>query len=112
MYESFTTDGVINDSGRDSIHVKQGFLDNFDKRKEPLDIIRKARETVLDLQALVTARHCLDSVYNQAGFNEQAKYGFLCIAVMNIPDVATLVMYAVHLVMWNWVTKLKTSRIQ
>lgn len=55
--------------------------------------IREATDATLDAGNLMESMLKLDSMYYRAGFNEEAKFGFLRVATMKIPQVATFAMY-------------------
>lgn len=93
FFEKFTVDGAINDAGKDFAQVKKAFLEKFFKKEEPQDVICEATDAVLDPNDLLLSMNRLDSVYSRAGFNDEAKFGFLRVAVMKIPAVATFAMY-------------------
>lgn len=93
FFEKFTISSAINDAGKNHIFVKSAFLERFVRRPEPQDIIRRATDTTLDEKNHELSLERMDSLCAHASFNEEAKLGFLRVAVTNIFHVATFAMY-------------------
>lgn len=93
FFERFTTAGVLRDEAKEFENVKNAFFDRFQKKEEPQDVIREATDASLDPERLVESMDRVDALYSRAGFNEEAKFGFLRMAAMKIPQVATFAMY-------------------
>lgn len=92
-FDKFTTNGAVNDASKSYTQVKAAFLERFARRQEPQDVIRAATKALLDERDLLYSLDRVDALYSRAGFNEEAKYGFLRAAVTKIPPVATFAIY-------------------
>lgn len=53
------------------------------------DLIRKATVTSLDTKELAASVCHMDSINDEAGFNNEAKYGFLHKTVIKVPSRTT-----------------------
>lgn len=69
------------------------FIERFGKKAEPRDVIREATDALLNEGELATSVDRLDAMYMQAGFNNEAKFGFFRVAVTKIPNLASFAMY-------------------
>lgn len=91
--EMFTLKGSIDEAGRDYLQVRAAFLEKFSKKQEPQENIREATDAVLHEKDLLPSLERLDVLCSRAGFNAEAKFGFLRVTVTKIPPVATFSMY-------------------
>lgn len=67
-------------------------MEKFSEKMEPQDEIRDATDANLNVKDLLSSVNGIDSIYSRAGFNDEPKSGFLRVAVMRIPLVATFAM--------------------
>ena len=58
--------------------------DKFAQPEEPEEYIRRAASGCLDDQDLLGSMAKMDSFFEKAGFNTEAKFGLLCKAVMAV----------------------------
>ena len=56
-------------------------------------MIQRAKEAVLEENSLLESLATMDKLFDQVKFDDSAKFCFLCIAVMKIPQLATFAMY-------------------
>lgn len=90
----FTVGGAITKMEKNYAEVKNAFLEKkFAIRVEPHDAIHEATHENLDEKDLLGSLERLDSLYARAGFNSEAKYGFLRMAVTKVTPLATFVIY-------------------
>lgn len=75
------------------MQVKAAILEKVARKEEPHGIIRNGTNAVLDEKDLLPSMDGLDALCNRTGFNIEAKFGFLRVAVTNTPPVATFAMY-------------------
>lgn len=73
--------------------VKAASLDRFVKREELQVTIRQATGASLDEGDLLQSLEDLDVLWNQVIFSEDARYGFLRVAVRNIGLLAKIAIY-------------------
>lgn len=85
---------VFSDIGKYQ-RVKFSIFENFAREEEPQDVILRATVATLDPSSLLESLERLDGLYARAGFNNEAKFGFLRRAVIKIPQVASFAMYRV-----------------
>ena len=87
-YEKFTSDCDLIDDAKDYAKVRAWLLTEFAPQEDHADCIQRAVKSRLNPQDLVGSIQELDRIYEKAGFNDQAKYGLLIQACMNVPDLA------------------------
>lgn len=93
FFDRFTKDGELTVEAHDFSVVKKAFIEEFQDEEEQQDVIRKATEAKLDEQELLGSLMNMEKLFDHAKFDESAKFGFLRMAVMKLPQLATFAMY-------------------
>ena len=75
--EKFIEGWKLKDCGQDLGNVCEWFVSEFGKKVELDVLIRDAVEAKLDFKDLLSSLHKLCEMYQNAGFNERAKFGLL-----------------------------------
>ena len=92
-YETFSEDGTLLPGAEDYIAVKQAILRKFSRKANPEENIRKAVSATIESADILGSMKIMDSLYGNAGFNEEAKYGLLRNSAVKHPDLAQFVIY-------------------
>ena len=81
-FNTFVKENQFTSDALDYFIVRSWLLKTFVKKADPDEIIRRAVEARLDFDRLKDSSDEIDELYEQAGFNEEAKFGLLRKAVM------------------------------
>ena len=92
-YERFTTNDVLKDEAHDYEVVKAWLLDEYQKKIALEECIQNAVNARLDGENLTESLNYLDRCYQQAGFNEEAKFGLLRQSVKEHVQLADFTLY-------------------
>ena len=90
FYQVFVKNGDISADGSDYQKVKKALVELFAPVESPEDVIRDAPRSFGDPSG--SLRNA-DRLYEKAGFNDEAKFGLLCNAVMEQLYLAQFAIY-------------------
>lgn len=93
FFQKFTIHGAIDNDRKDGEVVKQAFMHRFSKPEEPQEVIWKAADGTLIPKDFLASMDQLDYKYTLAGFNDEAKFEFLRVAVTKTRTMAIFAMY-------------------
>ena len=82
------------DQGQEDCNsVKKALADRFLVTARPDENIQKAMSCRQNASSLLTSMDGMDKLYSKAGFNDEAKYGLFCNAVIEHLDAAQVAIY-------------------
>lgn len=93
FFDQFNKRGSMSPEGPNLALVEVAFLEKLGMNEDFQDIVCNETNPTINLRNLKKSLAKLDTMYYRAGLNEEAKFGFLCMNAMQIPQVATFDMY-------------------
>ena len=92
-YDEYASKGELLDAGLDYKAVKKSFIERFGKSEAPEESIQLAIAASLDPSNLRSSLTGMDSLFQKAGFDDNAKFGLMRRAVMEHAEIAQYVMF-------------------
>lgn len=89
LFEVFTSGKVLTEEGLDFAMVEPAFLENFSKEERRHNVVGESIELLLHSSRLMTPMNQINTMYDQASFNEKVTFWFLQGAVTKILQLPT-----------------------
>ena len=85
-YETYAEDETLSSVASDYPTVRKALKDKFKVVENPATVIRSAVNASLDENHILESLQGLETLYTKAGFNDEAKFGFLTTALSGCED--------------------------